>query len=276
MLLQACYMLNYAVSSLILPYFFQVFSDILNIELLSSLLPNLGYELAPNPDMASCGARCASCLESIPSMKLGLVELNVDNSIDKSIHALSTEYNKLSTEYNPYVCLSNDNPTTNGNTGTYDNPTTNGNTGTNGHPTTNGNTGTYDNPTTNGNTGTYDNPTTNGNTGTYDNPTTNGNHVNNGTSSSASTNGNTVTNGNTGNTGINGNTGNSFSGPNDDVANCEHDDVDRGRFTDCDDFRDSPVNCTYCDGTALNGTAGQSAILCGNCGACICDNCNDP
>ena len=228
MLLQACYMLNYAVSSLILPYFFQVFSDILNIELLSSLLPNLGYELAPNPDMASCSARCASCLESIPSMKLGLVELNVDNSIDKSIHALSTEYNKLSTEYNPYVCLSNDNPTTNGNTGTYDNPTTNGN------------------------------------------------HVNNGTSSSASTNGNTVTNGNTGNTGINGNTGNSFSGPNDDVANCEHDDVDRGRFTDCDDFRDSPVNCTYCDGTALNGTAGQSAILCGNCGACICDNCNDP
>lgn len=102
-----------------------------------------------------------------------------------------------------------------------------------------------------GNAGTSSNPTTNGNNGT------NGNPVNNGTSSSAHTNGNAGTNGNTGTNGNPVNHGNSFSGPNDDVANCEHDDTDRVVLTDCNDFSSSPVDCTYCDRPALNGTEGQ-------------------
>lgn len=121
-----------------------------------------------------------------------------------------------------------------------------------------------------GNAGTSSNPTTNGNNGT------NGNPVNNGTSSSAHTNGNAGTNGNTGTNGNPVNHGNSFSGPNDDVANCEHDDTDRVVLTDCNDFSSSPVDCTYCDRPALNGTEGQWAIVCGKCGACICEGCNDP
>lgn len=108
------------------------------------------------------------------------------------------------------------------------------------------------------NAGTCSNPTTNGSTGT------NGNPVNNGTGSSVPTNGNHV------------NHGNRFSGPNYDVANCEHDDTDRVVLTDCNDFSRSPVDCTYCDRPALYGTEGQWAIVCGKFVACTCEVCNYP
>jgi hypothetical protein len=73
-----------------------------------------------------------------------------------------------------------------------------------------------------------------------------------------------------------GNTGNTFSTPNDDVAGCEHRSKDRMPVADCDDYYNHPVNCNFCDGPALNGTEGQSAIICDGCGAAICENCNAP
>jgi hypothetical protein len=61
------------------------------------------------------------------------------------------------------------------------------------------------------------------------------------------------------------------------IADCEH----RGPFDRvivADNVTNvaSPVLCTYCDGPALNGTVGQSAIHCNSCGANICEHCNDP
>ena len=47
-------------------------------------------------------------------------------------------------------------------------------------------------------------------------------------------------------------------------------------MADCDEFGKSPVNCNYCDEPALNGTEGQIAIVCGDCGAAICERCNAP
>jgi len=70
--------------------------------------------------------------------------------------------------------------------------------------------------------------------------------------------------------------GNTFSTPNDDIANCEHPSDKRVEVTDCNDFANSQVNCSYCDEPALNGTEGQQAILCHDCGATICENCNAP
>lgn len=75
-----------------------------------------------------------------------------------------------------------------------------------------------------------------------------------------------------------GNTGgdNTFSTADDNVADCEHRSRNRIPVADCDDFAESPVNCTYCENTCLNGTEGQTAIICEACGAGICEDCNAP
>jgi hypothetical protein len=72
------------------------------------------------------------------------------------------------------------------------------------------------------------------------------------------------------------NKGSSFSGPTDDVAECEHRTRTRATLADCSDFRDNPVDCSMCGEVALNGTPLQQAIVCTNCGATICENCNAP
>ena len=73
------------------------------------------------------------------------------------------------------------------------------------------------------------------------------------------------------------NSGNTFSTPNDNIADCEHrGDNDRTIMADNSDYANNAVNCTYCERPALNGTPGQSAIVCETCGATICETCNEP
>jgi hypothetical protein len=70
--------------------------------------------------------------------------------------------------------------------------------------------------------------------------------------------------------------GNTFSTPADNIADCDHRSRDRIITADGAAFVDSPLNCNFCDGPALNGTEGQQAIVCERCGAAICENCNAP
>jgi len=63
------------------------------------------------------------------------------------------------------------------------------------------------------------------------------------------------------------------SNPNfDRIANCEHPDYSRARVQDASVFRENPVNCTYCD--TLNGSGGREAVVCTDCTATICENCD--
>ena len=70
--------------------------------------------------------------------------------------------------------------------------------------------------------------------------------------------------------------GGSFSGPTDDIENCEHRSRNRVVVTDCVDFKDNPVACSNCPENALDGTPFNQAIYCQNCGTIICENCNAP
>lgn len=70
--------------------------------------------------------------------------------------------------------------------------------------------------------------------------------------------------------------GNTFSTPNDRVADCEHRSRHRDVIMDNSDYAQSPRDCTYCDQPALNGTQGQYAITCERCGATICQSCDAP
>jgi NADH-ubiquinone oxidoreductase chain 4 len=73
-----------------------------------------------------------------------------------------------------------------------------------------------------------------------------------------------------------GNRGNSFSTSHGVVANCEHPEDSRVVLADDASFRNNPVECTYCTNNALDGTPLQQAIVCHDCGATICEKCNDP
>jgi hypothetical protein len=79
----------------------------------------------------------------------------------------------------------------------------------------------------------------------------------------------------TGGEGTNTNSGgNTFSTPNDNIADRVHHNDDRVPVADATVFANSPVPCTYCDEPALNGIQGQEATLCNSCGATICENCH--
>lgn len=68
--------------------------------------------------------------------------------------------------------------------------------------------------------------------------------------------------------------GNTFSTNEDDNAKCEHRSRNRVVIADNSDFANSPIQCSYCDRPALGGTELKWTIVCQNCGATICKNCN--
>jgi len=51
------------------------------------------------------------------------------------------------------------------------------------------------------------------------------------------------------------NNGNTFSTRKNDVANCEHRSQHRTVVADNNNLRDNPVDCAFCEGVILNGTA---------------------
>jgi hypothetical protein len=58
------------------------------------------------------------------------------------------------------------------------------------------------------------------------------------------------------------------------IGNCFHDDPHRVPYHDGPHFTGTRADCSFCDQVAINGVAGKEAIVCSNCGAIICQNCN--
>jgi len=69
---------------------------------------------------------------------------------------------------------------------------------------------------------------------------------------------------------------NTFSTSSDNIHDCEHRSRDRISMADCAEYEDNPTKCNFCDNNALDGTEGQSAIICNRCGCAICEDCNAP